>query len=115
MQLFIFSTNHITVELSAKALVDRETVDAFKKLFEGSQLSTLVALATSAFILQEKFLLIIYSDSESDSDPTWYTFISISVVITPNCFQHSKHVIIRIQGTTEECVSVLPLPKCMIQ
>ncbi len=38
--------------------------------FQGRQLSTLVALATSRFILQKEFLLIIYSDSDSDSDYT---------------------------------------------
>ncbi len=51
-----------------KWLVDSETVNAFQTLFEGSQLLTLVALATLAFILQWEFLLIIYSDSDSDSD-----------------------------------------------
>ncbi len=50
-----------------KSIVDSETVDAFKhSLFDGPQLSTLVALTTSVFIPQEEFLLIIYSDSDSD-------------------------------------------------
>ncbi len=41
-----------------KALVDSETVDAFK------QISTLVTLTTSAFILQWELLLISYSGSD---------------------------------------------------
>ncbi len=34
-------------------------------MFEGPELSILVVLATSTFIFEEEFLLIIYSDSDS--------------------------------------------------
>ncbi len=43
--------NHFPVELSAKTLVDSEIVAVVKPV-EGPQLSTLLALTTSAFILQ---------------------------------------------------------------